>query len=353
MINRLFYFLQDFSAYLLLLLVTGVIAVVAIYRKPSNLMVCFVATIMSVVVIFIVAEAYFRYAYEASDGIGFLKIAQKWHNRHVIFNSHFRRDSREFVPIKTDNEIRIGTIGDSITFGIGIENPQDRYSNILERKLRADGINAVVYNLGMSGIDTDDEITDFHRLEPENLGFDLITWQYFLNDINTATNSANAQITKRGTYRLEKLPWLKFIVDNSFFADFLYWRLSSRHEQTFVDLVNEDMRLYHDPSIIRGHQAQIKEFIAELKKKQIPVIVIMFPLIHSEEIRTRSRLEYQEMLTTFQSASPEAIVDLDKVLVDYPVTKLRASRFDQHPNELVHRLVADELYDTVKTILKL
>lgn len=356
--NRLLYFLSDFYIYVIILLVTVIIGILFVWKlhknpqKHTNMLLTLIAGIIASITVFVIAEAYFRYIYEASDGIGFLKIAQKWHNRHVIFSSNFRRDNREFTLAKTPNEVRIGVMGDSITFGIGIENPEDRFSDILERKLRKDGINAVVYNLGMSGIDTDDEIEDFHRLEPKNLQFDLMVWQYFLNDNNTATTSANAQITKRGAQRLRKNLLLKFIVDHSFFADFLYWRLSTKHDQIFKELVAEDLRLYHEPSIIRGHQAQIHEFISELKSKNLPVIVIMFPLIHSEEIRQQSRNEYKDMLKVFQLASPSAIIDLEKAFAPYSIKKLRASRFDQHPNEFAHQIAAELLYENIKVLAR-
>ena len=350
--SRLLYFLGDFYGYIIVSTITVVTGLVIIWKlhkntqRHINILLAITTGAMALVMFFIPAEAYFRYVYEASDGIGFLKIARKWHDRYVIFNGNYRRD-REFTMEKPSGEIRIAAIGDSLTFGIGIENPADRLSNLLESKLIKDGFNVAVYNLGISGSDTNDQIIAFHQMEV--FDFDIVVWQYFMNDVNSATNSANAQITKNSQTRLTKHPLAKYITDHSFFADFLYWRLTSRYDQTFRQLAGEDLRLYREPAIIRGHQAQVQEFVQELHKKNIPVVVS--PFIHSETIRQDSRPQYQMMLETFRKSNPEGLIDLDQIFAPYSTDMLKASRFDQHPNEFAHKLAAEALYQQLKPLV--
>src|SRR3989344_5299382 len=83
--NRLLYFLGDFYGYIIILvtsIVSGIIIIWVIHKNSklhTNILLAITTATMSLVMFFISAEAYFRYIYEASDGIGFLKIAQKWH----------------------------------------------------------------------------------------------------------------------------------------------------------------------------------------------------------------------------------------------------------------------------------
>src|SRR3989344_457571 len=185
---RLSYFLNDFSLYLILIslsLLATVIIVILIFKSNlkdinKKLFISAALTILTLILTYSFFEAYFRYIYDASDGLGFLKINERWHRRHVVYNSDFFRD-KNFDVNKKEGVTRIGVLGDSITFGGGIEDVNDRFSNILEKKLRAANFNVEVYNLGKPGYDTEGEIQVYDSVK--HLNFDIIVWQYFLNDI--------------------------------------------------------------------------------------------------------------------------------------------------------------------------
>jgi len=355
LLPRLAYFLKDFKWYLLILILSIFLSLLTLLKITKstqklnkNLLLSITASIISLIFLFIFSEAYFRYIYNTSDGIGYLLVNQKWYQRHVQYNGDFLRD-KEFVTSKPKGEFRIAAIGDSITFGLGIENPKDRYPDLLEASLKKDGHNVSVYNLGFSGISAHETIASFKTRE--YLDFDLVVWQYFLNDANTATTSANAKITIDNKNRFPSTPWLNNIFDNSYFADFLFWRFTSKYDQVFKSLVNEDIKLYHDPQIFPGHEKEITDFLEYLKDKNIPAVVLLFPLIHSEEIRRASQVEYQKMLKVFNSSQATSVIDLAKTYQAYPVDDLKASRFDQHPNELAHKIASELLYARLKTLI--
>src|SRR3990167_9037388 len=158
---RLTYFFSDFWGYLLLCSVALLLFIFGFYKifkssLPENRKKIFLSAIFSLLIVifaFSFFEAYFRYSYDESDGLGFLKVNQRWHKRHVVFNNYFFRD-RDFSSIKREGVVRIGVFGDSVAFGEGIKNVNNRFSNILEQKLRDAGKNAQVYNLGTQGYDT-------------------------------------------------------------------------------------------------------------------------------------------------------------------------------------------------------
>ncbi len=302
---------------------------------------------LSLVTCCLLLEAYFRYVYDQSDGLGFLKVNQKWQQRHVVFNNYFRRD-RQFDTPKPAGEFRIAVMGDSISFGGGIENVEDRFSNLLETKLRADGLNATIYNLGISGTGSEDQIKDFANFN--HLNFDLLIWQYFLNDIQPPGGGEGTQIITTNKDKFIPPPAVKWFTDRSFFIDWLYWRLSTKYNRTFIDLLAADLRAYENEITLSRHQTLIKNFLHQAQKDQLPMIVILFPFLYQTPLTNQADIIYDDMLDFFKSQPVAATINLKSLLRAYPSQQLMASRFDSHPNELVHRLAAEQLYQVIKPL---
>src|SRR3990167_4032467 len=269
---RITYFLKDFAPYLIIIFAVVASFIVSAYKisksqtsqGKKNLMLALCATAFALVLVFSGFEAYLRYVYDESDGLGFLRVNQKWHQRHVEFNNYFRRD-RQFDTDKLPGEFRIAVMGDSISFGAGIEKVGDRFSDLLQTKLRADGFNVAVYNLGVSGTDTEIQIKDFTNFK--QLKFDLLIWQYFLNDINPATGGEGTQIITINRDKFLPRPPLSWLIDRSYFADWLYWRLSRKYNRIFTDLLAADLKAYQDSVIVSRHREAISHFLAQARKE--------------------------------------------------------------------------------------
>src|SRR3989344_6854481 len=135
MVHKFAFFLKDFTPYLLGVLVSFflfcffvLIVIKSSYaQKRKKILLAISFFIVCAVLIFSVFEGYFRYVYDESDGLGFLQVNKRWQERHVIYNNFFKRD-RDFKVEKPVGVIRIGVLGDSITFGAGIANTEDRFS---------------------------------------------------------------------------------------------------------------------------------------------------------------------------------------------------------------------------------
>jgi len=301
--------------------------------------------VVSSVLIFSVFEAYFRYVYDESDGLGFLQINKRWYQRHVVYNNFFKRD-RDFKAEKPDGTIRIGMLGDSITFGQGIANPEDRFSNILQKKLQESGINAETYNLGVPGLDSHEEIKVYDELS--HLNFDVIVWQYYLNDIQPADKGEPAKIISQGTYTNDLARWLN---ENSAFFDFLYWRFSSKYSTTFAQLDTHYLSMYADESILKSHEEELSKFIKEIKEQNKQVVVIIFPFIELIGPNYPASEIHSKLQSYFKSQDVKTIDLLDD-LRNSNWQDLVASKFDTHPNEKVHNLAAKRLYEEIYSEFK-
>lgn len=349
---RLSYFLQDFALFLFLLFISFVIFIYAslkIYKsqysqKKKKLFLAFVFAFFISVLTFSIFEGYFRYVYDDSDGLGFLKVNERWHKRHTVFNNFFFRD-RDFTEIKKEGTFRIGVLGDSIAQGGGIKDVNNRFSNLLEKKLRDIGFNVELYNLGKAGYDTQAEIEVYNNIK--HLNFDLVIWEYYINDIQPKDKSTGTPIIAQNSHRAKLL---EFISNRSFFLDFLYWRFSAVYDRTITALQNADVNQYKNQFVLAQHKKDITDFIETLKKENKKVIVIMFPSISL--LGDNYPVFTSEIMFNHFSENSIGVISLYDFLKDQNPEDLKASRFDNHPNEKVHKLAAEKLFVKVQSILE-
>ena len=346
------YFLKDFYGYLLLLLVAFIILPLIAYKVfksglTLNLKRFYTSLVFSfliVVISFVALEAYFRFVYDQSDGLGFLQVNRKWLERHVVANNNFYRD-RNFDVSKKEGTIRIGAIGDSLTFGGGIKDVNNRFTNLLEKKLKEAGYNVEVYNLGKSGEDTQGEIKNYQNIK--YLNFDIIVWQYFLNDIQPLNNSTGTTIINRES---QTTPLISFLSHKSYLFDYLYWRFSSKYQKTFAGLKTADLARYQEIETLGKHKEDITNFLHELKVENKKVVVVIFPFVHLLPDYPAANI-HKEMAKTFSESGAE-VIDLLDYLQGQKAKDLVASPFDSHPNEYVHALAAGSLFEKIVPLLK-
>lgn len=350
---RLSYFLKDFFLYEVLLTLSFFLFIFLTYKvyKSSSSSFCkkvyffLISLFFVLILVYSGFEAYYRYRYDQSDGLGFLKVNERWHRRHVVYNSDFFRD-RDFAQ-KKPGTVRVGVLGDSIAFGGGINDVENRFSNLLEKKLKNSGYDVEVYNLGKPGYDTDGEIEFYQKVK--YLGFDIVVWEYFLNDIQPKGKSTGTPIiikeSKQGKI-------VKFFSDRSFFFDYLYWRLSQRYNKTLGELRTADLARYSDTAQLASHYEQISSFLQSLKGENTRTVVVIFPLLFFLGPDYPAANIHQMMTEHFLDSGAVDVVDMLDYLKDKNGRDLWASEFDSHPNEYVHKITAEKLFEKIVPLLK-
>lgn len=351
--SHLSYFLKDFWFYLTLLLISPILAIIASYKiyksdisqKKKRVIMILLFFVLSFIVVVSFFEAYFRYIYDDSDGLGFLKVNQKWLQRHVVYNGDYVRD-REFSQNKPQGTTRIGVIGDSLTFGAGIKDVRNRFSNILEEKLTQSGYKVEVYNLGRPGLDTEGEIKFYKNFKQFN--FDILVWEYYPNDIQPEVGSTGASVLKSVTTS----NLVKSLSDKSYFFDFLYWRFSNKYHATFLKLKGADLRQFNTPWVFERHKYEISEFVKDLKEKDKKLLVVIFPFVHLMGPNYPAYDVHEKVSIILKENRVDSVIDMLPFLENKSPKELMASQFDSHPNEFVHRLTADKLFDAIVPILE-
>ena len=79
-------------------------------------------------------ESYFRFVAVETDSFGMSLPARRWFALHTKLNSLGCRD-KEWELAKPPGVRRIAFVGDSFTYGWGIENPAERFTGLIQALL--------------------------------------------------------------------------------------------------------------------------------------------------------------------------------------------------------------------------
>ena len=360
--SRLLYFLSDFSGYLILLVVSFTLLMFfsyVIYKGKSSelvkkILISILFAVFSFLFIFSCGEAFFRYKYDQTDGLGFLDTNKRWFDRHVQYNNMIYRDNKDYQIEKPSGVTRIGVVGDSLAFGQGIKDVDNRFSNLLETDLKQKGKNVQVYNFGIPGQDICQEIQQFKSID--FIKMDIIVWSYYMNDIQTCNDQST------GTKILEDTlnhinPSIRFLSHISFFFDYLYWRFTALHDVVYRQLRSADLAQYSNPPVLKSHIKDIATFSAQLKYEGIPeeqqprnVIAITFPLLNLFDSKDPG-VDKEKMIDGIIQAQGIEVIDMYQFLVGKKKTDLTTNRFDSHPNEYVNKIAAEKLEEKILPLL--
>jgi hypothetical protein len=235
------------------------------------------------------------------------------------------------------NEIKSKTaiiaLGDSFTAGHGIKSIRDRYPDLLQAKLAP---RYRVLNLGKNGSDTEDE---YRRLLEFPIRPRILILQYFGNDISEVIPEDQQKNLEFHPY--ENLPHRMALLFAGFYIlNYIYWEIPE------PDLAVHSRALlaaYGDPQTLGRHYKDLCQFVAFSRANQCPLVVVLFPFL--EDLETRQR--FTVPIEHFFAGARTPVVNVAKVVAGVPVKQRVINSNDHHASKLVHRLVADALYNVL------
>jgi len=272
-------------------------------------------------------ELYFRYVYAESENTVSLA-TDNWLDRYWHTNALGYRD-REWTAADLAGKQVVVVTGDSFTAGWGIQNPADRYPDVLASLL---GDDYAVVNLGQYGTATPEQLEmlqDFDLATP-----DVVILQYFLNDINYAG------------LRLGLLPTPKPAPDwaqESYLANFLYVRLLAR----FLDPeFNQDWwqwsyDAYDNVTIWDLHQQELDAYIDYVNSIGARLIVVIFPNM----LDPVTSIAYIDRVAQhFEARGVTDVLKLFDAAAAWPLPERIVSMRDTHPSVAFHHYVGEQIY---------
>jgi hypothetical protein len=271
-------------------------------------------------------EFYFRFVFAESENV--LTLAtDNWLARHWHLNGYGYRDWEWSAEALAGKTVVVVT-GDSFTAGWGIENPRDRYTDVLAVQL---GDEYAVLNMGVYGTATAEQL---ELLREYPLGTpDVVILQYFLNDINYTG------------LRLGLLPEpkpLPALARESYLVNFVYTRLSPIFDpELLVDWWEWSYNAYDNVGIWSLHRQEIEDYISYVEGLGARLIVVIFPNMLDP---VRSVAYIDRVAQVFEARGHTDILKLFDAAAAWPLESRIVSRRDTHPSIAFHRYVGETLY---------
>lgn len=272
-------------------------------------------------------EVFFRYFYAESENV-FTGATLNWLARYWHENSLGYRD-REWTPEDLAGKQTIIVTGDSFAAGWGINDPADRFSDVLAQNL---GDQWAVINLGIYGTATPEQL---ERLKAYPLQDpDVVLMQYFLNDIDYAG------------LKLGLLPEAKpkpAWVEGSYLLDFLYVRLLAQFldPEFNRDWWDWNYDAYDNVGIWSVHEQEIEDYIDYVESIHARLIVVIFPNMLDP---VRSIPYVDRVAQVFEARGHRDILKLFDAAAAWTPQDRMVSARDTHPSIAFHHLVGDLLY---------
>ncbi len=293
-------------------------------------------TYFTILLLLVVGEGYFRYVYAESDGLPTLA-SQNWLARYWHTNTLGYRDP-ERQAAQVDEHKTVLVVGDSFAAGWGIPNPDDRFGNVLGKSL---GNDYATINLGKPGASTVEETENLQKYPLDKAN--VVVLQYYLNDIENAALSIGLDP------KLDPTKGIPALVNESYLANFIYWRLIARLNptqegtQTYWDWLYS---MYDNSTVWEIHQKQLNAFADSVTQKGAKLIVVIFPNMldpfHSVPYVDRVAQAFEA-----KGIESQHILKLFDAAAAMPLNERVVSDRDAHASAAFNHIVGDMLYEKV------
>lgn len=328
-------------------------------KYANGLLINLTVLLTTCAMLLIAAEYGFRYYYKdvTTTGDNRSYFAKKW--MKTIRYNRFNFRERDFYVEKSQNIYRIAVIGDSLTFGPGI-NEEDRFSNLLGKRLNSQNQNInieyEVLNFGRPGAETIDHIdflNDF--VLPTKPDFILLQW--YINDVLDPQDKKKKKKKKKDGRSLLGVPkaigvFYNRLCDNSVLFYLLNKKLT-RFKRSVSSKLSTKFRSFDETMLARfgdlnstdsiKSRTALEKFVQITKQNNIPMGMILFS---DSYFRPSSKLDF--LLTRvldFCGNEKLICVDMRQPLAPYQGNvKLWASRLDPHPSAFANRIAADQIF---------
>jgi hypothetical protein len=290
-------------------------------------------------------EGSFAFCYDTTDSWGLLNTSQLWFRRHAPRTNNLGARERGTVSrATTPSTIRLFFLGDSFTWGHGIARQQDRFTDLVGSDLYKRSATLALsspqpvrrfecHNVSYLGADTGDELKILNDLLSDGFEFDILILVYCMNDISGLIQECIETID--AVY--EAQPSF-FLWRDTYFFNFVYHRLSIMRSATYRDYYGEVRRGF-EGAIWETHREQLREMVRVCRAADVELRVVTFPLLHDLGDRYGLRAAHMKLGELWAEESVPHI-DLLDVFSGHKAEELVVNRFDAHPNELAHQIVA-------------
>ena len=322
-------------------------------KEITKLWLLLILILFAVISLIIIGgEAYFRFSGTLTwfESYSQDKSKQNVTMSSVTLNSRGLRDL-EYDHPKEAGIFRILVLGDSFTYGYGVNNREDLFTEILERRLNEDKILGSSIKIEVLNGGGENKITgDWLKLFKEESKIfqpDIVVAIFTYRD---AAPSRIAHITFRKLQKEinEKNQSIWFYRHSALYR-FIQNHIDGFHISRRIESVCNSMFVGSKEDTIEWENAK-RNLIAIrdlAENNDMPFYLVIFPaLIKLNE--NHSFFPILNIIKEFAEKNSIACYSLFESFKGYNGPSLWVSKYDQHPNEKGHQITADALYDYLK-----
>lgn len=278
-----------------------------------------------------VGETYFRFLAVQTDSFGMSLPARRWFTLHTTLNTLGCRD-KEWSAKKPNGVRRIVFLGDSFTYGWGVEDPALRFSDLIQARFRTVGAPVEVMNVAKPGWGTGDEVQPLMDMV-EVFHADEIVLCHVPNDIERLLPRSD----DFDPIRPPAPTWLN--LDSSPLLDFLYRRIYLPRVPTVRHYHDWLAEGYSDP-IIWKKQCDLFDRMVELcRERGVILRVALLPFLRTQGTKF-DQVKIHSQIREYFEGQKVPVVDLLPEIQGQSAQQLVVNSMDPHPNEEAHAIFA-------------
>ena len=283
-------------------------------------------------------------AFVSPETQGFPTYSQHlWQQKYVVRNSFGFRDI-ERQHNKAHGVQRIIVIGDSVAFGAGLANVEDRFSEQFNKLINQERASEYeVINAGHQNTHTLQHIETLKQMLEFNP--DMVILLYVFNDMDYILPSARSSSMAHpsqgalGLLNPIRILFLNSYIFQEFFVRFRKMYFMFKNSNTILDS-------YADNFLLRKHFEDLNLFVSLSRDTGASILIV--PMDYRVGSNQQARARYWRFL---QEASTHRlpVCSLEHTFDGHSIQSLRVNELDGHPNALVNWLMAKRVFDCLYT----
>ncbi len=284
-----------------------------------------------------IIELYFAIWYDQSDSFNMSNVSKHWFDRHVQKNNEGFRDVRPFLKTVPEAMQRVCFVGDSFTFGHGIKQVADRFSDrIAEHLETARPGKFLVSNIGEAGIDVRQVTNIVETIVKHDRRIDILVYTICLNDIDGYEPGSSQQQQRLSLHSPQF-----FLFRSTYFFNMFYFRVQ---QARLPDVRNyySDLAESYQGTPWNGMRRKLDELREFCQDHDIDLRIVIFPFLHNLGPDYPFDVAHDRILGYCRETALPCL-DLKPVLLPHVGEGLTVNRFDAHPNERAHALAAEAM----------
>ena len=281
------------------------------------------------------AESEKRPAIVKGSHIGFY-----WHGILHLRNKRGMRRIKPF-PSKKENVFRIMLVGDSLTYGHGVEEG-NTYGRVLEGIL-SEGYHAEVLNLGICGLQSSDIVEIVLEFAPI-LKPDLFVYGICLNDflpsgVGQYKNNLRwpFPLPAHIKSRMVRQTYIGKLFERAY--DQLLIRIGIRSD--FYDDILENFKNYQGR--FADDLLRMNSFV--VKNGFPPILAVVF---HQHPVYSGRGHRIAQIAEAAAQKAGMTVVPTQEYFKKYDDQSMRVSKWEGHPNRKAHRILAEMLAPVIR-----